>query len=120
VRFDDRLLGRYETDGLNFFAKNKEHRKGQNNITDMWKEFNLGMFVYITSFPTNTPLYLANTEEEDSHEALEFDDEQYPQLPENVLELRLNRRKGILRQFMAAVRRMYYHHYIYIAPLNSI
>jgi hypothetical protein len=47
-------------------------------------------------------------EEADSHEALEFDDEQYPRLPENVLELRLHRRRAFLRQFMAAVRRMYY------------
>jgi hypothetical protein len=48
-----------------------------------------------------------NTEEADSHEALEFDDEQYPRLPENVLELRLNRRKAFLRQFVGAVRRRY-------------
>src|ERR1700733_8097417 len=47
-------------------------------------------------------------EEEDSHEPLEFDDEQYPQLPENVLELRHRPRKAILRQYMAAVRRMYH------------
>jgi len=80
-------LGRYETNGLNFFANNKEHQKGQNNIIDMWKEFNLGMFLYITSFPTNIPSYLANIEEVDSHEVLEFNDEQYLLLLESVLEL---------------------------------
>src|SRR6266481_8197711 len=47
-------------------------------------------------------------EEADSHEALEFDDEGYPILPANVLELRHRPRKAILRQFMAAVRRMYH------------
>ena len=46
------------------------------------------------------------TEEADSHEQLEYDDEQYPQLPRNVLDLRLYRRKAILRQYMFAVRRM--------------
>ena len=49
-----------------------------------------------------------SAEEADSQEQLEFDDKQYPQLPDNVLEMRLHRRKAILRQFMAAVRRMYY------------
>ena len=53
------------------------------------------------------PLHSETAEEADSHEALEVDDTKYPQLPENVLELRLHRRKGILRQFMAAVRRVY-------------
>jgi hypothetical protein len=33
--------------------------------------------------------YLDSAEEADSREALEFDDEQYPQLPENVGNLRL-------------------------------
>jgi len=52
--------------------------------------------------------YAESTEEADSEEALEFDDELYPQLPENILELRLHRRKAILRQFMAAARRPCY------------
>jgi hypothetical protein len=53
--------------------------------------------------------YCAETAEEaDSHEALDFDDEQYPRLPDSVLEFRLHRRRAIVRQFMAAVRRMYY------------
>jgi hypothetical protein len=52
--------------------------------------------------------YAETTEEADSEEALEFDDEGYPQLPENILELRLHRRKAILRQFMAAARRPCY------------
>lgn len=53
------------------------------------------------------PIYAEYAEEADSQETLEFDDEQYPQLPDNVLELRLHRRKAFLRQFMAAVRCMY-------------
>jgi len=59
-----------------------------------------------------SPLIYTNcaesAEEADSQEALEFDDRQYPRLPDNVLELRLHRRKAILRQFMAATRRMCY------------
>jgi hypothetical protein len=47
------------------------------------------------------------TEEADSQEQLEYDEEHYPQLPNNALELRLNRRKAILRQYMAASRRAY-------------
>lgn len=52
--------------------------------------------------------YLDSAEEADSWEALEFDDEQYPQLPENVGNLRLHRRKAVLRQYVAAARRMYH------------
>jgi len=52
--------------------------------------------------------YLDSAEEADSREALEFDDEQYPQLPENVGNLRLHRRKAVLRQYVAATRRMYH------------
>jgi len=48
--------------------------------------------------------YAESAEEADSEEALEFDNEGYPQLLENILELRLHRRKAILRQFMAAAR----------------
>jgi len=48
-----------------------------------------------------------SAEEADSNEALEVDDGGYPFLPVNVLELRLQRRKAVLRQYMAAVRRMY-------------
>jgi hypothetical protein len=51
--------------------------------------------------------HLESAEESDSNETLELDDEQYPILPENVLELRLHRRKAVLRQYMAAVRRTY-------------
>lgn len=69
--------------------------------------------VYTTiHFRLTGPLYLETAEEADSLEALEFDDEQYPQLPESVLEFRLHRRKAILRQFMAAVRSMYYYNSI--------
>ena len=49
-----------------------------------------------------------NTEEADSKEALEFDEEAYPILPDNVLDFGLHRRKGVLRQFMAATRCMCY------------
>ncbi len=61
--------------------------------------------------PLQSPLmvlcHLESVEEADNNEALELDDEQYPLLPENVLELRLHQRKAILRQYMAAVRRTY-------------
>ena len=49
-----------------------------------------------------------HTEEADSEEMLESDEDGYPLLPEDVLELRLNRRKAILRQFVAAARRVYH------------
>jgi len=48
--------------------------------------------------------YAESTKEANSKEALEFDDEGYPQMPENILELWLHRRKAILRRFMAAAR----------------
>jgi hypothetical protein len=51
---------------------------------------------------------LERAEEVDSHEQLEFDEVEYPQLLGNVCKLRLHRWKAILRQFMATVRRMYY------------
>jgi hypothetical protein len=54
-----------------------------------------------------------NAETEDSAEALEFDEKDYPILPDNVLELRLHRRKAILRQYMGASRRSFYDHLFY-------
>ena len=36
------LSTRYETKGLNFFATHREHRKGVNNIVDLWHKFNMG------------------------------------------------------------------------------
>jgi len=53
------------------------------------------------------PLHSETAEEADSHEALEVNDTKYPQLPENVLKLQLHCHKGILMQFMAAVRCVY-------------
>ena len=53
------------------------------------------------------PNYAESAEEADSQEALELDDKQYPQLLDNVLELRLHCRKAILRQFMAAARHLF-------------
>jgi hypothetical protein len=44
----------------------------------------------------------------DNEETLDFDEAEYPRLPENVLGFRLNRRKAILRLFVAAVRRSYH------------
>ena len=36
------FITRYETEGLNFFASKREHRKGLNNIVDLWRDFNIG------------------------------------------------------------------------------
>jgi hypothetical protein len=58
--------------------------------------------------PLTGLLYLETAEEADSLEALEFDEDEYPCLPENVMELRLHQRKAILRQYMAAARRKHY------------
>lgn len=52
--------------------------------------------------------FAENTEEADSEETLEFDEAKYPKLPDGMLKLCLHRRKAILRQFMAAVRRKCY------------
>jgi len=35
------VMFRYETEGLQFFATRQDHRKGPNNIVDMWKEFTI-------------------------------------------------------------------------------
>ena len=48
-----------------------------------------------------------SAEDVDSKETLELDEDEYPLLPENVLDLRLQRRKAVLRQYVAAVRRTY-------------
>ena len=58
--------------------------------------------------PLTGLLYLETAEEADSLEALEFDEDGYPCLPENVMELRLHWRKAILRQYIAAARCKYY------------
>jgi hypothetical protein len=42
-----------------------------------------------------------------SDETLELDAEGYPHLPDDVLGLRLSRKKAVIRQFVAAVRHMY-------------
>ena len=41
----------------------------------------------------------------DTDESLDVDDKGYPLLPNDVLGLRLRRKKAIMRQFMSAVRR---------------
>jgi hypothetical protein len=105
-------LDRYETDRLKFFETRNGHWNGSNNIVDMWKEYNLGMYLYHNYFLTDRPLHLETAEEVDSLEALDFDDEQYQQLLDNVLDLRLYHQKAVLRQFMAAARGMYCHSHI--------
>ena len=55
----------------------------------------------------------------DSQEALEVDDDHYPQLPNNAGDLQLHRWKAILRQFMAAVRGRYYIPWLDIAENPS-
>jgi hypothetical protein len=52
--------------------------------------------------------FIEHAEAADSEEKLDFDDAGYPRLPDNILGLRLHRRKAILRQFMATVRRRYH------------
>lgn len=96
---------RYETEGLKFFATKKEHSKGPNNIIDLWREYNIGECYSLISITTNMPPTLEKSEEADSHKMLLFNDEQYPQLPDDVTKLRLEKRRAILRQFVAAVRR---------------
>ncbi len=60
-----------------------------------------------------------SAEEADHNEALELDDEQYPILPEDLLEYGLHRRKAVLRQYMAATRCMFYSDLFYIAMYNK-
>ncbi len=56
-----------------------------------------------------------STEDADDNEAMDLDDDQYPLLPEDVLEYRLRRRKAVLRQYMAAARRKYHSNPFYVA-----
>jgi hypothetical protein len=51
----------------------------------------------------NNPL--GREEMADTDESLDVDDKGYPLLPDDVLGLRLRRKKAIMRQFMSAVRR---------------
>ena len=55
-----------------------------------------------------------STEDADDNEAMDLDDDQYPLLPEDVLEYRLRRRKAVLRQYMAAARRKYHSNPFYV------
>jgi hypothetical protein len=48
---------------------------------------------------------------EDHGETLELDEDGYPHLPDDILKLRLHKKKAILRQYMGAVRRMAIFHY---------
>ena len=59
---------------------------------------------------TKIGMFVEHTAEADSEEILDYDEDGYPILPENVLELRLDRRKAVLRQFMAAARSVYHSH----------
>ena len=70
------------------------------------KSLTLVQIYYILLTPPMNFFCGENMEEEDSKEALEFDGDAYPILPDNVLELQIHCRKGILRQFMGATRRM--------------
>ena len=70
------------------------------------KSLTLVRIYYILLTPPMNFFCAENMEEADSKEALEFNGDAYPILPDNVLELQLHRRKGILRQFMGATRRM--------------
>jgi hypothetical protein len=56
---------------------------------------------------TDIGIFAERTEEADSEETLESDEDGYPLLPANVLELRLSRKKAVMRQFMGAARRLY-------------
>src|SRR6266436_731398 len=93
-------------DGIQFFAAKKEHWKGPNNIVEMWKDFNLGTTQCIVYESSGFTLGAEHTAEADSEETLESDEDGYPLLPDNVMELRLHRRKAVLRQFTAAARRL--------------
>jgi hypothetical protein len=59
---------------------------------------------------TEIGMFVEHTAKADSEEILDYDEDGYPILPENVLELRLDRRKAVLRQFMAAARSAYHSH----------
>ena len=71
---------------------------------DMWKKYNIGVYLFDVSIYTDIFLSSEAAEEVDSGKTLELDDEQYPQLPESILKLWLHHQKAVLRQFMGAVR----------------
>ena len=56
---------------------------------------------------TDIGIFAEHTEEADGEETLDSDEDSYPLLLVNVLELRLSRRKAVMRQFMGAARRQY-------------
>ena len=95
---------RYETDGLKFFPSTKEHRNGPNNIVDLWKAFHIGKCTLCSLHNRCSQHSIELAEQSDSQEVLESDNDGYPKVLENVLELCLHRRKAILRLFMAATR----------------
>jgi hypothetical protein len=51
-------------------------------------------------------IYYVDKEETEHDETLELDNDGYPRLPDNVMDLRLSRKKAVIRRFMGAVRRM--------------
>ncbi len=46
-------------------------------------------------------------ETENNDETLELDEHGYPRLPDDVMEFRLSKKKGIVRQLMGAARRRF-------------
>lgn len=71
-------------------------------------------------YSTECHLWVEHTAEVDSEETLDSDEDGYPLLPENVLELRLDRRKAVLRQFMAVARRLYCSDIVLSSMLNNL
>ena len=61
--------------------------------------------------------HLEATEEVDSLEKLDFDQDQYPQLPDNIGALNLHCQKAILWQYMGATRCKYYSDYTVLFQL---
>ena len=70
------------------------------------KSLTLVWIYHILLSPPMNLFCAENMEEVDSQEALEFDDEAYLILLDNIPKLRLHHWKGILSQFMVATRHM--------------
>jgi len=76
-------------------------------VTDVWTKFIEGNTSILTDYNHNSYYNILDQEElADIDDTLDLDNDGYPRLPEDVLSLRLSRKKSILRQFMCSVRRM--------------
>jgi len=90
-----------------FFRPNRNIGRGRTIFKTCGKHLILVYSGVLFLTLTHIGIFAEHTEEADSEETLEFDEDGYPLLPGNVLELHLSRKKAVMRQFMGVARRLY-------------